>query len=296
MNRRPLLLFVLCLLLAGCNLPQTGAGPQAWIDAPLDGSTLPLAPTEIVFHAYAAGNPKSVELTINGQPFPLSAPDVSQPLSTVRTAWAPEQPGRYIIVVRSQDQNGTWSEAHTHTVLVGGPGITISPTVSETPTLPLEISPTPTPSPTVSETPTLIATVNEPPTLIPTVYQPPSLTPLPGNVFSNLSLSSNTFYRLDATPTKVTFTISVNDPAGIRLVEIYFRLLDPDTSATTDWTNEGMSSQGAGVYTYTLTRSHPALSSTSPKTMIVEYQFIVTHPDLSLMRSPVYKDVTLKSH
>jgi hypothetical protein len=296
MNRRTLLLFVLCLLLAGCNLPQTSSGPQAWIDAPLDGSSLPLAPTEIVFHAYAAGNPKSVELTINGQPLSLAAPDISQPLSTVRIPWNPAQPGRYIIIVRSQDQNGTWSEAHTHTVVVAGLGITISPTVSETPTLPLEVSPTPTLSPTVSETPTPIATVYGPPTLIPTVYQPPSLTPLPGNVFSNLTLSTDTFYRLDATPTEVTFTITVNDPSGIRLVEIYFRLRDPDTRATTEWTNEGMTSLRGGSYSYTLTRQHPALASTAPKTMTVEYQFIVTHPDLSVTRSRVYGDVTLKNH
>jgi hypothetical protein len=29
--------------------------------------------------------------------------------------------------------------------------------------------------------------------------------------------------------------------------------------------------------------------------MTLEYQFIVTHPDLSLTRSPVYDDVTLHS-
>ena len=95
-------------------------------------------------------------------------------------------------------------------------------------------------------------------------------------------------------PAKVTFTITVNDPAGIKLVEIYFRLRDPNTSATTEWTNEDMSPQGGGDYAFTLKSAHPALTPTSPKTMVLDYQFIVTHPDLSMTRSPVYSDITLQ--
>ena len=280
MTRRFLLILVSCLLLVSCNLPQ-GTGPQAWIDAPLDGSTLPLAQTEIVFHAYAAGNPKAVELTINGQPFTLISPDLSQPLSTLHAQWNPTDPGRYVIATRTQDQKGVWSESHTHTVVIGEPIITITPTESPTP-IPLGITITPSLTPT--ETPT-VATVT-----------PLTVTRLPGNVFSNLSVSTNIFYRLDATPTKVTFSIDVNDPAGIKIVEIYFRLRDPNTDETTEWTNEAMSTLGRGVYTFTLSRSHPAFASTSPKTMILEYQFIVTHTDQSLVRSPVYSDVTLKKN
>jgi len=66
MTRRSILLIVTCIFLAGCNLSQ-GTRPQAWIDAPLDGSSLLLAPYTIVFHAFAAGNPQAVELTINSQ-------------------------------------------------------------------------------------------------------------------------------------------------------------------------------------------------------------------------------------
>ena len=277
MTRSLPLLIIFAILLAGCNLPQ-GTGPQAWIDAPLDGSRLPLAETEIVFHIFAAGNPKAVELTINGQPVTLAAPALSQPLATVRTAWSPAQPGRYVIVARCQDQKGVWSQPHTHVVVIGEAVITITPT----PTLTLTLTPTFTPTITPTFTPTFTPSAT------------PSVTRRPGNVFSNLSLSTDVFYRLDAVPNKVTFTITVNDPAGIKLVEIYFRLRDPNTNETTEWTNEDMHLQGGGVYAYTLTHAHPALQSTAPKAMTLEYQFIVTHPDLSLSRSQIYSDVALK--
>ena len=95
---------------------------------------------------------------------------------------------------------------------------------------------------------------------------------------------------------KVTFTVKVVDPAGIKIVEIYFRLRDLNTGETTPWANESMTPSGGGLYTYTLRSTHPALTPSSPKTMTLEYQFVVTHPDLSLTRSQVYSDVTLKKN
>jgi hypothetical protein len=285
MIRRFILLIVTCIFLAGCNLPQ-GTGPQAWIDAPLDGSSLPLAPYTIVFHAFAAGNPQAVELTINSQVVTPDALKLDQPLVTVSYLWSPEKPGRYVIVARTQDQKGTWSEAHTHVVIVGETINTPTLIPSITPTLIPSITPTPTPSITPTQIPSITPTPT--PTITATITQPV------GPVFSNIRLSANIFYRLDAVPNKVTFTVKVDDPAGIKLVEIYFRLRDPVNSATTNWANEDMKPGGGGMYTYTLSHAHPALTPTSPKTMTLEYQFIVTHPDLSLTRSPVYSDITLQ--
>lgn len=265
MTRRFILLIVAFVFLAGCSLPQ-GTGPQAWIDAPLDGSSLPLAPYTIVFHAFSAGNPKAVELTINDQAVTPDALALDQPLVTVSFLWSPDRPGRYVIVARTQDQKGAWSEPHTHVVIIGEPTITPTFTATPTPTLTLTLTPT--------DTPTATAPV--------------------GPVFSNIRLSANVFYRLDAIPNRVTFTVKVDDPAGIKVVEIYFRLRDPNNGATTAWDNESMSNSGGGMYTYTLMTAHPSLTPTSPKTMILEYQFIVTHPDVSLTRSPVYSDVTLQ--
>jgi hypothetical protein len=148
MTRRIALLLVFLVLLTGCNLPSISA-PQAWIDAPLDGSSLPLAPYEIVFHAYAAGNPAAVELSINGQAVALTA-ILDQPLVTVRYPWDPEHPGRYVITARTQDSEGEWSDEHTHIVEVIG-----EPTISPTPLV--TVSPTATFTPIPAEHPTFTA-------------------------------------------------------------------------------------------------------------------------------------------
>ncbi|MBU2611280.1 MAG: hypothetical protein KJ606_10110 [Chloroflexi bacterium] len=39
------------LALAACNLPASGLGPTAWLDRPLDGEAVPLAPLIIQAHA-----------------------------------------------------------------------------------------------------------------------------------------------------------------------------------------------------------------------------------------------------
>jgi len=69
------IILVLTALATGCNLPQArnlvlpgGVGPQAWIDAPLDGMRLQLSvPYDIVFHITADSPVAQGELSINGQ-------------------------------------------------------------------------------------------------------------------------------------------------------------------------------------------------------------------------------------
>lgn len=76
---------VLCFALVGflsaCAPTPTGqpvaavrGGPMAWIDAPLDGSTLPLAPYEIVFHCSAPSDVAWVELSVDGAVLVSNAP------------------------------------------------------------------------------------------------------------------------------------------------------------------------------------------------------------------------------
>ena len=283
-------LIILCLVfIAGCNLPMqartdqvvAGAlGPEAWIDAPLDGMHLPMGvPYDVVFHITSDTAVSRGELSINsGVVATPENPNAGSNLATLHYSFTPPQPGKYKLQVRAQDSSNAWSDTFDVTVYVDETTITPTLIPSFTPTL---IS---------SITPTLISSFT--PTLIPS-FTPTIIKPV-GPVFSNLRLSANIFYRLDAVPNKVTFTVKVDDPAGIKLVEIYFRLRDPGNGATTAWTNEDMKTSGGGMYTYTLSHAHPALTPSSPKTKIVEYQFIVTHPDLSLTRSPVYSDVTLQ--
>ncbi len=220
------------LLLAGCNLQLVARGTsQAWIDAPLDGMTLPLGPYTIVFHASAPLGVKLMEVRINGQVLAsLPNPDPAQGLVHLEQAWQPQAPGRYVIRVRAQDTAGTWTDPDEVSVLIESS--------TETPTPTAGLSPSPTPTPTRTPTPT--ATVS---------------------IFGALRVSTNVFYRADQLPRTVSFTIQANDPAGIKIVEIYFRLSDPQTGTTTPWKNESMAPQGGGWYSYTLdfteSRPHP---------------------------------------
>jgi hypothetical protein len=131
--------------------------------------------------------------------------DLSEELATIHYFWTPAQPGRYVISARTQNEAGDWSEPHTHIVVLGETTVTLTdmPTTTFTPTI--------TPTGTSTTTPTST----------------------PGIIFSNLRLSSNIFYRLDQVPMKVTFTVKVVDPAGIKIVGIYFRLRDLNTGETT---------------------------------------------------------------
>jgi hypothetical protein len=268
------------VFIAGCSLPKLartdlgGAGtlgPEAWIDAPLDGMHIPLGvPYPVVFHITADTAISRGELSINSNVVAtLDNPNAGSNLATLHYSFTPPQPGKYKMQVRAQDSSNAWSETFDVTVYVDETTIT--------PTLIPSITPTLIPS----ITPTLI------PTITATIIQPV------GPVFSSIRLTANIFYRLDAVPNKVTLAVKVDDPAGIKLVEIYFRLRDRN-GTTTAWANEDMQAGGGGMYSYTLKAGHPALTPSSPKTMILEYQFIVTHPDLTLTRSPVYSDVTLK--
>lgn len=275
---------ILCFVfIAGCTLPMqartdqvvaSALGPEAWIDAPLDGMHLPKGvPYDVVFHITADTAVSRGELSINGSGVAtLDNPNAGSNLATLHYSFTPLQPGKYKLQVRAQDSSNAWSDYFDVTVFVD------------------EMTPSITPTDIPSITPTLIPSIT--PTLIPSIT--PTVTKPVGPVFSNIRLSANIFYRLDAVPNKVIFTVKVDDPAGIKLVEIYFRLRDLGNGATTDWANEDMEPGGGGMYTYTLSHAHPALTPTSPKTKILEYQFIVTHPDQSLTRSPVYSDVTLQ--
>jgi len=108
-----LLFLAFCLTLAGCSqakvdLPEAG-DPVAWIDAPLDGMLLPLAPYEIVFHITDDSPMKRGEVTINGSVLAHVEASSGGNLVTLRYLWTPSANGRYTIQVRGQNQDGAWS-------------------------------------------------------------------------------------------------------------------------------------------------------------------------------------------
>jgi len=262
MTYRKVFLLFLCLLLVGCNLPQDLTAPQAWIDAPLDGSTLPLAPYDIVFHSFAQGNPAAVELTINGQPVSLDPISFDQPLVTVHYQWSPMLPGSYIITARTQDQKGVWSSTHTHTVTIG--------------------SASPTSTPALTLTPTFTSTATFTMTATPTAA---------GLVFVNTT-QPNRVYRGACLPNQLTFEVTTSPVNEINGMLVFTRLQDNNSSKNSGWdSGTVLNPQGNGVFRRSINTS--LLNGVSQfKSAQLSYQFVATAVDNTILgRSQVYSDV-----
>jgi len=105
--------------------------PQAWIDAPLNESHIPLVPYEIVFHVSAQSNVSLGELSINEQVAALLVvDDSSKNLATLKYLWEPEQPGKYILHARPQTSDGDWGPASSAVVYIDAEE---TPTLTATP-------------------------------------------------------------------------------------------------------------------------------------------------------------------
>jgi len=150
-----LLLALICMLSA-CNLPMTDQEPRAWIDAPLNGSTLQLAPYPVVYHGGAGDGVTVIEFSINGEILSNeSNAGQDSILVTRRYTWSPQAPGTYTLKVRTQSGSGGWSDFAVSVVTIGS--------VTETPTN--------TPNPIITETP--ISTVTPTFTATPTTTLAP---------------------------------------------------------------------------------------------------------------------------
>ncbi|MCL4535960.1 MAG: hypothetical protein M1370_12470 [Bacteroidetes bacterium] len=121
------------LAMAGCAATGSGqagvtGGLHAWIDAPLDGSTIPLAPYEVVSHGTDPGGIAEIEMSVNGTVYQTDAsPNASVVLVTMRQSWAPPGPGNYTLMVRAHTNSGDWSDYAKAVVTVAGATATSVP-------------------------------------------------------------------------------------------------------------------------------------------------------------------------
>lgn len=133
------------------------AGTRSWIDAPLNGSNLPLAAVEVVSHSTNPGGISKVELSVDGAIVGTAAnSDMGQTLLVARMEWKPSAPGNYTIMVRAQDSSGNWGSHAKSVVTIAGIAQTITPTVTPKTTVTSTPTATPTgvpPSPTATATP-----------------------------------------------------------------------------------------------------------------------------------------------
>jgi hypothetical protein len=149
-------LALVCLLASACAPAGTNThpaapavieanpAPQAWIDAPLTGSTLPLAEVEIISHAASLAGIAQVELSVNGTVIRTDPnPNHSQTFNMVRQNWLPTSGGVYQVSVRAQNTNGAWSAPASISITVQDASPTPSAPPSETPTATPSQTPTP---------------------------------------------------------------------------------------------------------------------------------------------------------
>jgi hypothetical protein len=117
------LVLVTAVALSACG-PQNApaSSPQAWIDAPLQGSTIPLAPYQIIAHAGFPSGISQFELTITGQgpqTIPAPADQSGQTLVYINHMWTPPAPGLYLIQVRAASPEGVFGQIVEAYVQVG---------------------------------------------------------------------------------------------------------------------------------------------------------------------------------
>ena len=274
-------MFLILIITAGCDKPQTKVQdkavdvPHAWIDAPLDGSTIPLGePYEIIFHIASLNGVTQGEVNINGEMLAtLPNPLGNKSPATLRQMWTPERPGTYTLTMRAQNSAGEWSDYDTAIVIVMQNTITITPTFTPTPTL------TPTITPTIT------------PTLTPT--PPPA-----GEITFTSKVSTSEFqYQRDCVPNpdKVKITAKLSNTSGVKYVFIFFRL-ESKSGVITAWnTGMMMSPGGEGDYSKTISwRDVPQLSEISGSSATFVYQFVAVDNNRNNMaRSQRFYNVKL---
>lgn len=295
MNRYRLLsLFILvCLIAAGCNqakvdLPAAG-DPVAWIDAPLDGMLLPLAPYEIVFHITDDSPLTQGEVSINGSLAAQVAVSDGGNMATLRYIWTPPANGRYVIEARGQSSDGAWSAPARVEVEVGEPTPTVTFTPTATPTL--TATPTPTLTPTETSTPTPTATFT------PTATR----TPLPGPApitFNNVHPNTTQifFYRDTCGRKEVDLYVTIPLASKVTKVTVNYRLVARSgTQPPTGWLSKDMYVNNATTGEWLVTIKPEAVFTGIffYTQSVVEYQFTALNEKGS-KSSGVYDDVKLE--
>jgi hypothetical protein len=217
--KRCALLMVVGTLIAGCNapaaIPTPPLGPQTWIDAPLDGSALPLVPYPVVAHASHPDGVESLELFVDGASIAVVPPapgEEGQTLAHASWMWEIPAPGTYHLEVRSVSRTGA-----------SGPSAFARVTV------PGETTATATPTPIPSATPT---------PAVPTL------------AFGAPSFSTGLFYygTSSCNPRQVQVDVMWMDPGSSPNVVLFYRLAEADGSGRTEWNAEAMNPVGGGLY------------------------------------------------
>jgi hypothetical protein len=155
-KRFAVLVLVFALFLSACNAADTTVTPSAniesWVEAPNEGSILPMEPVMLVVYASASEQVSFIAIMVNGQSLPAIpvsplTTDGSSRLVRVDYAWTPPGQGEYLVEAAGVNLAGA----------TGGSGSTRFCIVTCQPS-----GPTVTPAPVETGTPTPATTVDEP--------------------------------------------------------------------------------------------------------------------------------------
>jgi hypothetical protein len=277
-------LMILAVAILSCSVtPQTAtvaiqpSQALAAIDLPKDGEVILQAPYEIVYHGSDLTEVTQLELAINGVPITIqSNPAVGTGFVLMRYTWTPPAPGTYIIQTRAQNQNGEW-----------GPYAFITITVEASPL-------------SVTTEPAVVSTIDPNILVLNTPMTTQSIPTMnvggDGIIFSLFKSTGTFYYGSDSCgPRTVNFSVGINNPNGIRYAYIFVRLDDKDSGKFTDWDDgKHMNSAGSGYYHVTIDSMADIPYYASYEEAWLGYQIVVQQPDGTLVRSPVYYDVTLE--
>jgi hypothetical protein len=111
-----ILLLTLSLMLAACG--AVALGPVTWLDRPLDGARLPLAPLTIQAHASDADGVTSFQFFVDDAPL-VTTPADGERLGQATVEWTPTEPGVYTIRARGIDAQGNVGSEATSVVTIG---------------------------------------------------------------------------------------------------------------------------------------------------------------------------------
>lgn len=284
MKRLFLISLVMALGLSGCFRPGyspfgEGTGLSAWMDQPMNGSHLPLAPLDVLIHAYDPTGIMQVEFSVDSAVVAnLTSLETEKLLSMVKTTWNPPAAGEFTLQVRALNGSGAWSSYASSVVFIGE--ATQTATLTSTPTIPVA-STTPVTSPTSTETAT--------PT--PTETQQATLTPGTINFTSSAGPASVSYGNCQ--PNSVEFQVTLGNFDQVNSVVIFYRAADANTGEHPDWGSDALNPRGGGVFSRSVSvESIPGYNQYNQG--VLQYQYVATDSASNVVgRSKVFYDISI---
>ena len=244
---------------------------EAGVDAPANGTTLPMAPVNIAYHASSTDGISAVELTINGEVVnSFATPGSDQQVVALQYNWQPSVSGSHTIRVRAQSTSGAWSDYAAATVTIQAPAAPVVVEQKEEKPKDEEKEKEEEPEPTKT---------------------PEGIT-----LFDIKHSKDKFFYGSNSCGThEITISTRVTNPDDVFQVVLFTRFADRESSAYTKWdSGHAMSKKDDDLYSITLTSTKIA-NYNAYEFAVMRYQIVVEDEDGDRsVRTEVMEDILLE--